>query len=309
VSLAGHGSADVLLHEADTAMYQAKARGGDRVETFDADLGRLVKVRSNARRSLQSALNDRRITLHYQPIIDLASGRLAGFEALARIAEPDGTIAPPSAFIPVAEKTGLIVPLGTEVLRIACQQAGTLPVADPVSGPSVAVNLSGRQFVPGDLPALVRNALDLNSLDPRRLHLELTETAIIDIRPDVINQLHQLREIGVEIGLDDFGTGYSSLTHLRQLPLTFVKIDQTFVDGLGTNRSDDLIVAAIIDLARNLGLRSIAEGVETPEQLATLRRLHCEQAQGYLFARPLPRHDLRTAASRTNWNPPPLPTS
>jgi EAL domain-containing protein (putative c-di-GMP-specific phosphodiesterase class I) len=187
---------------------------------------------------------------------------------------------------------------------MACRQAGQWrATGDAVNGASVAVNLSGRQLVPGDLAVLVRNELDRNSMDPRRLHLELTETAIIDLRTDMIDQLHELRELGVEIGLDDFGTGYSSLTHLRHLPLTFVKIDQSFVHGLGRNRADDLIVAAIIDLATNLGLRSIAEGVETHEQFSRLHQIHCQQAQGYLFAHPLPPHDLRAATSRTDWNP------
>ena len=147
---------------------------------------------------------------------------------------------------------------------MACREARRWPPQGPPERQlSVAVNLSSRQFEPGDLPAVVRDGLEQTGLDPSRLHLELTETAIIDLHPDILRQLGRIRDLGVQIGLDDFGTGYASLTHLRRLPLTFVKIDQSFVQGLGTNTEDERIVSAVVDLAANLGLRSIAEGVET----------------------------------------------
>ncbi len=166
---------------------------------------------------------------------------------------------------------------------------------------TVAVNLSARQFEPGDLPAVVSATLAQTGLDPACLHLELTETAIIDLRPDILQQLGSIRDLGVQIGLDDFGTGYASLTHLRRLPVTFVKIDQTFVQGLGVDDEDERIVAAVVDLAANLGLRSIAEGVETDDQLDRLRELGCDQAQGYLFARPLPPSDVTAAIAHAAW--------
>jgi EAL domain-containing protein (putative c-di-GMP-specific phosphodiesterase class I) len=159
----------------------------------------------------------------------------------------------------------------------------------------VAVNLAARQFQPGDLVEVVQRRLAETGLDPACLHLELTETAILDLRPDVMAQLGGLRDLGVQIGLDDFGTGYASLTHLRRLPVTFIKIDQTFVQGLETDREDDRIVAALVDLAANLGLRSIGEGVETDGQLQRLRALGCDQAQGYLFDRPQPPDRIRSA--------------
>ncbi|MEA2686343.1 MAG: hypothetical protein QOE93_1538 [Actinomycetota bacterium] len=297
VSAGGRGTAEILLDEADRAMYQAKLLGGSRVEVFDAVLGRQVERRSTALRILQSALDERRIVAHYQAIVDLRSGRTAGFEALARIANDDGTVLSPADFIPAAEDSGLVVPLGTQVLGIACEEARRWEPATL----SIAVNLSARQFEPGTLPTLVRETLARTGVDPSRLHLELTETAIIDLRRDIIEQLGQIRDLGVEIGLDDFGTGYASLTHLRRLPLTFVKIDQSFVQGLETGDEDGRIVSAVVDLAANLGLRSIAEGVETAGQLSRLRELGCDQAQGYLFSRPVPPDEVLTDFRHPAW--------
>jgi diguanylate cyclase (GGDEF)-like protein len=302
VSVGGRGSAEILLNEADNAMYRAKSLGGRCAEVFDAALGRQVQQRSDGQRMLQSALDDRRIIVYYQPIIGLDSGAAAGFEALVRITEPTGSILPPAAFIPVAEDSGLIVPLGARVLDMACQEAqGWQQAGAPEHQMTIAVNLSSRQFEPGDLPRIVRATLDRTGLDPSCLHFELTETAIIDLRPDILQQLGRIRDLGVQIGLDDFGTGYASLTHLRRLPVTFVKIDQSFVQGLGVDQEDERIVAAVVDLAANLGLRSIAEGVETNDQLVRLRELGCDQAQGYLFARPLPRNDVPTAIQHAAW--------
>jgi EAL domain-containing protein (putative c-di-GMP-specific phosphodiesterase class I) len=278
-------------------MYQAKLIGGARAVVFDAALGVQVERRSTALRALQSALDERRVVAYYQPIVDLATGRAAGFEALARIAGDEGAVLSPTEFIPAAEESGLVVPLGAEVLGLACEEARRWQAA----GLSIAVNLSARQFEPGTLPALVRETLERTGLDPNRLHLELTETAIIDLRRDIIEQLGHIRDLGVEIGLDDFGTGYASLTHLRRLPLTFVKIDQSFVAGLETDDEDRRIVAAVVDLATNLGLRSIAEGVETAGHLTRLRELGCDQAQGYLLGRPLPPDDIPEAIRRPAW--------
>jgi diguanylate cyclase (GGDEF)-like protein len=302
VSFNGGGTAEALLREADTAMYQAKLLGRGRCEIFDAALRLEVQQRSIARRMLQAALDDGSLIAFYQPIIDLHTGKVAGFEALARIAEADGSILAPAAFMPTAEESGLVVPLGGLVLGMACQEALTWQRSDGTDGPfTVAVNLSSRQFEAGDLPVLVRRALDRTGLDAAQLHLELIETAIIDLHPDILAQLARIRDLGVQIGLDDFGTGYASLTHLRRLPLTFVKIDQTFVQGLETDHEDDRIVSAVVDLASNLGLRSIAEGVETQHQLDRLRELGCDQAQGYLFARPLPPGNVPNVLRHSAW--------
>ena len=298
VSAGGRGTAESLLKEADTAMYEAKSLGGRRVAVFDAALGRQVRQRSVARRVLQSALDDDRIIAHYQPIIDLASGRVAGFEALARIEGYDGSITPPSAFIPAAEESGLVVPLGTQVLRIALAAASRWPATGATDGLNIAVNLSSRQFESGELPALIADQVARCNVSPDRLHLELTETAVMDLHVDLLDQLHRIAALGVQIGLDDFGTGYASLTHLRRLPLTFVKIDQSFIQGLGVDHEDERIVAAVVDLAANLGLRSIAEGVETTGQLRRLGELGCDQAQGYLFDHPLSGADVPEAIER-----------
>ncbi len=301
VSVGGRGTAEALLSEADTAMYRAKSLGGGRVEVFDAALGREVQQRAIAQRMLQSALDDRRIVAHYQPVIDLSSGGVVSFEALARIAALDGSLMQPASFISIAEDSGLVVPLGEQVLEMACREACRWASVEPRGGAfAVAVNLAARQFLAGDLPMVVLRHLEQTGLDPRRLHLELTETAIIDLHPDILRQLGRIRDLGVQVGLDDFGTGYASLTHLRRLPLTFVKIDQTFVQGLGTNLEDERIVAAVVDLAANLGLRSIAEGVETAEQLRRLREAGCDQAQGYLIARPMPAANITPAILRSS---------
>jgi diguanylate cyclase (GGDEF)-like protein len=298
VSAGGRGTAESLLDEADTAMYEAKSLGGRRVAVYDAALGRQVRQRTIARRVLQSALEEQRIVAYYQPIVDLASGGIAGFEALARIEQHDGSTTLPAAFIPAAEESGLVVPLGKRVLRIALDEAGHWPYAAATGGLNLAVNLSSRQFESGDLPALIEQQLARTGLSPERLHLELTETAVMDLHADLLDQLVAMARLGVQIGLDDFGTGYASLTHLRRLPLTFVKVDRSFVQGLGVGNEDERIVAAVIDLAANLGLRSIAEGVETTEQLRRLRELGCDQGQGYLFARPLAPADVAPAISR-----------
>jgi diguanylate cyclase (GGDEF)-like protein/PAS domain S-box-containing protein len=290
VSVGGRGNAEILLNEADRAMYHAKSLGGARAEVFDLALRQQVHERTAALAILQSALDEHRVVVHYQPIVDLSTGNLAAFEALARIAKPDGSILSPAAFVPVAEESGLVLALGAQVLTRACEEGL------PWEPTPIAVNLSARQFEPGDLPAVVRASLERTGLDPRRLHLELTETAVIDLRPDVLHQLGELRDLGVEVGLDDFGTGYASLTHLRRLPLTFVKIDRSFVQGLGIDEEDEGIVSAVVDLAANLGLRSIGEGVETEDQHDRLRNLGCDQAQGYLFARPAAPADMPALA-------------
>jgi EAL domain-containing protein (putative c-di-GMP-specific phosphodiesterase class I) len=247
-------------------------------------------------------LDERRAIPYYQPLVDLSSGKVAGFEALARIIERDGSVLSPAAFIPVAEESGLVVPLGAQVLAIACEDARRWQPAGPTEARlTVAVNLSSRQFESGDLSTVVQAELEQAGLDPSCLHLELTETAVFDVGPHILQQLGQLRDLGVQVGLDDFGTGYASLTHLRRLPLTFVKIDRSFVDGLGTDQEDERIVSAVVDLAANLGLRSIGEGVETNDQLARLREVGCDQAQGYLFTRPLPANDVPAAIQHPAW--------
>jgi EAL domain-containing protein (putative c-di-GMP-specific phosphodiesterase class I) len=279
-------------------MYEAKSRGGARAVVYDTSFDEIVQQRSITQRMIALAIDEDRVIVHYQPILDLADLRIVGFEALARISDVDGAILPPSSFINVAEECGLIVPIGARVLEIACGEALQWQGNVSACPMTVAVNLSARQFEPGDLAAVVRHQLERTGLAPNDLHLELTETAIMDLRPDLLGQLAEIRELGVQIGLDDFGTGYASLTHLRRLPLSFVKIDRSFVEGIGTEESDERIVSAVIDLAAKLGLRSVAEGVETIDQLERLQEFGCNQAQGYLFTQPIPAHDVAALIER-----------
>jgi diguanylate cyclase (GGDEF)-like protein len=292
-------TAEALLAEADAAMYHAKSVGGRRIEVFDEHLERRLQGRTAAQKLLEAALENERVVAYYQPIVDVASGATTGYEALARIQENNGALVAPCTFVPAAEENGLITPLGTRMLDLACGEASRWPTEPAAGRPrSIAINLSARQFESGDLTDVVRTALERTGLDPRRLHLELTETALMDLSPGFLRQLEQLRDLGAQVGLDDFGTGYASLTHLRRLPLDFVKIDRSFVAGLGGDGDDDRIVGAVIDLAASLTLRSIAEGVETPDQLRRLQVMGCDQAQGYLFARPLPPEQLAIAVPR-----------
>jgi len=302
VSDGGCGTEESLLHEAEVAMYQAKSLGGTRAEVFDAALGGQIQERAAASQMLQSALDEKRTIAYYQPIVELSTGSIAGFEALARITDYDGTVLLPASFITVAEESGLVVPLGMQILALACEEANRWePAGLSDRRLMVAVNVSARQFESGDLPSVLKRTLEESGLDAERLHVEITETAIMNLRPDILKQLGDIRELGVEIGLDDFGTGYASLSHLRRLPLSFVKIDQSFVQGLGTDEGDERIVSAVIDLAANLGLRSIAEGIETMDQLDRVRAFGCNQAQGYLFARPLAPGDLSAAIQDRTW--------
>jgi diguanylate cyclase (GGDEF)-like protein len=287
VSLGGRGTAEQLLHEAAEAMRRARALGGARAEVFDDLLWLKVQQRWVARQVFQTALDDRRIVVHYQSIVGVADREVRGYEALARIADTDGSILLPATFVPAAEASGLVVSLGSQMLERACLDAQAWLAGDPRSGPSVSVNLSARQFRAGDLPVIVSDILERTGLDPSRLHLELTETAVAEAQAGILEQLMQISEFGVQIGLDDFGTGFVSLAHLRRLPVTYVKVDQSFVHSVGADEGLEKILAAVVCLASDLGLRTIAEGVETEEQLDRLRELGCDQAQGYLFARPV----------------------
>ncbi len=292
-ALTGLPNRGLLVDRIDQALSRSRRSGGCAAVLRSSTRGR------GRWQGLRSALDDGRILVCYQPIVDLATGGIAGFEALARIAETNGSVLAPAAFVPAAEDSGLIVRLGAQMLGTACVEAAAWTAARTGDrGPTVAVNLSPRQFEPGDLSEIVRRAMADAGLDPRSLHLELTETAVIDLDPDIVRQLGRIRDLGVEVGLDDFGTGYASLTHLRRLPLSFVKIDQSFVEGLGVDHEDTGIVSAVVELAANLGLRSIAEGVETADQLARLRALGCDEAQGYLFGRPAPAGDVAGTLAR-----------
>jgi diguanylate cyclase (GGDEF)-like protein/PAS domain S-box-containing protein len=298
LSQTGYERADDLLRDADLAMYRAKALGKARYEVFDTMMHARAVGLLQLETDLRRALDRDEFKVHYQPIIDLRKGHVVGFEALVRWQHPQRGLVMPDEFIPVAEETGLIVPVGREVLREACRQLHEWRHAFQNLTLSVSVNLSGKQFRQPDLVDQIERILDAWQLPPATLRLEITESVIIDNTEAAIDTLSRLRAIGVRLDLDDFGTGYSSLSYLHRFEMDAIKIDRTFVSAVGDRGENSAIVRTIVNLARNLELEVIAEGVETPEQLAILRALDCEQVQGYLFARPMTPDAARAAIAK-----------
>ncbi len=282
--------APTLLRNADTAMYHAKESGRGNYQFFSPQMNERVSRRLSTETAMRGALEKNEFVLHYQPLIDLASGRICGAEALLRWPQPDQRLVSPADFIPVAEDTGLIVPLGEWVLRQACVQAKAWQAHSP--GVRVAVNLSPRQFRQKHLVAMVVQALRDSGLPPHLLELELTEGMLLHHADDTVQTLAQLGTMGVHLAIDDFGTGYSSLAYLKRFPIHSLKIDRSFIKDLHDDRDDAAIVTAIIAMARGLGLRVVAEGVETAQQQAFLQALACEMAQGFHFGRPMPAADF-----------------
>jgi len=285
--------ATALLSNADAAMYQAKERGGGTVEVFGEAMRVEVLDRMDTEHSLHRALERSELRLYYQPVVDIGASRAVGVEALLRWEHPEQGLVGPNRFIPVAEESGLIIPIGAWVLHEACSQLSTWH-ASRWSGPrgSVEVNLSARQIDHPEIVTTVERILDATGLPPANLTLEITESALMNDAASALRVLRALKELGVMLAIDDFGTGYSSLSHLQRFPLDILKIDKSFVDELGDDRGGTEIVAAIVTLAHALELEVIAEGVETERQLDALRRLGCDLAQGYLFSRPVPAHQL-----------------
>jgi diguanylate cyclase (GGDEF)-like protein len=292
------GTPDQLLGDADVAMYRAKQRGRGRVEVFDEQLRVMLERRNSIQELLHRAIQEDQFRVVYQPMVDAASMAITGFEALVRWEHPTNGTLSPAEFIPVAEETGMIVPLGARVLREACQQTAAWRTRPGGADLEVSVNLSARQLADAELVSTVTNALLDSGLPAEALWLEITETTIMDDAETASHTLGELRRLGIHLAIDDFGTGYSSLAYLRRFPIEQLKIDRSFVDGLGTDPDDDAIVALIISLAHTLRLRTVAEGVEAAEQLTTLRRLGCDTVQGFHISRPLPA-DLAGAAIGT----------
>jgi diguanylate cyclase (GGDEF)-like protein/PAS domain S-box-containing protein len=278
-------TAEALLKNADQAMYRAKDAGRNSYQMFAPAMNNRAHERLSMEHALRGALDRGEFILHYQPLMHVADNRVTGVEALIRWNRPGFGIVPPTTFIPIAEDTRLIVPIGEWVLREACRtaklwQQGVYPNL------RMSVNLSPRQFQSNDLPNLISNALTESGLDPSCLELEITESIAMQNTERTIATLRRLRDMGVRIAIDDFGAGYSSMSYLRHFPIDSVKIDQQFVHGIESSQADRAIVAAIIRIAHGLGLRIIAEGVETPAQLAFLREQDCEEVQGFLFGVP-----------------------
>jgi diguanylate cyclase (GGDEF)-like protein/PAS domain S-box-containing protein len=284
-----------LLRDADVAMYQAKGTGGDAYRHFEPEMHEAVVQRLELRADLKAAVAANDLTLAYQPIFDLDTGEIAGYEALLRWEHATRGAISPATFIPVAEDSGLIVALGRWALRRACEDAVSFQAIDPNGRQrSMSVNVSARQLQRVAYVEEVRDALDSSGLDPDRLVLEITESVMIADVELAIERLTALRELGVQIAVDDFGTGYSSLNYIRLLPIDILKIDRRFIDSVDADDRDGQLTVAIIGLARVLDLRCIAEGVERPAQHERLKALHCDYAQGFLLARPMGSGALRT---------------
>jgi len=278
--------AESLLRNADSAMYRAKEAGRNTYQLCTDDMKRRAVERLSLETRLRRAITEGQLVLHYQPQISLTNGSVVGVEALVRWNDPERGLVHPSAFIPLAEESRLILPLGEWVLRSACTQMRAWQDAG-LEVPMMSVNLSLRQFQQYDIVQAVRHVLNETGLDASALELEITETAAMQNAESTVEVLQALRELGVSIAIDDFGTGYSSLNYLKRFPITAVKIDRAFVRDLATSEGDAAIVSAVVGIARALKLRVIAEGVETQEQLSFLRRRNCDAAQGYLFSRPV----------------------
>jgi len=275
--------AEHLVRDADLAMYQAKRNGKNRYELFDDALRARAVKRMETEVQLRTGIEAGQLRVHYQPMICLDSGRISGFEALVRWQHHDRGLPRPEEFLSVAEDSELIVPLGAQVLELACRQlAEWHRTVDPTL--TMAVNLSLRQLYRSDFPSVLSRVLTATNLPPDQLHLEITETVLMDATSSTMRQIGALEEHGVQLAIDDFGTGYSSLLYLKRLPVRMVKIDRSFVGGVTQDAEDRAIVEAIIQLAGALDLRVVAEGVERADQLQVLRDLGCEQAQGHFLA-------------------------
>lgn len=284
----------ILLQHADTAMYMAKERGRSCFQFYVPEMNARVVQRMEIESDLRLALVQQEFVLHYQPQIDIQTSRIVGVEALLRWQHPVRGLMSHSEFISVAEETGLIVPIGEWVLQAACDQFKAWQAQGLALDLSLAVNVSVRQFKQGAIVLAVRDALARTGIAPQRLELEITESLMLANEPAPIAVLHQLHELGVRLALDDFGTGFSSLAYLKRLPFDVLKIDRSFVKDIGIDPGDDAIIVSIIGLAHNLGMKALAEGVETVQQRDFLRRHGCDFEQGFLFSHPLPAAELAT---------------
>jgi diguanylate cyclase (GGDEF)-like protein/PAS domain S-box-containing protein len=307
VSAGSETKAAALIRDADAAMYRAKDRGKSRYEMFDEVLRERAVDRLETENALHRAIEQGELTLHYQPTVDLQTGRVSGLEALVRWDHPERGLLEPEAFIALAEETGQIVALGAWALREACAQAARWALRRERQEPAlrVSVNLSARQLSQPDLIESVAATLAESRIPPRSLCLEITESVAVADTAATIAVVRRLKGLGVQIAIDDFGTGWASLSLLSRLPADVIKIDRSFVDGLGTDPSAAAIVAAVVGLARDLELSTVAEGIETAGQAQLLRELGCQQAQGFHFARPAAPDEITALLERGGQLAPP----
>ena len=277
-----------LLRNADMALYDAKGDGRGTFRFFEPEMNTRMKVRRELEMDLRKALASEQFELHYQPLVVLETNEVNGFEALLRWNHPTRGLVSPADFIPIAEETGLIVPLGEWVLKAACNEAVDWPPHI-----KVAVNLSPAQLNSRNLVGMVTDALEESGMPPQRLQLEITETVLLQNTFTTLATLHELRKMGVQIALDDFGTGYSSLSYLRSFPFDKIKIDRSFIQDLSNGAEPLAIVNAVAGLAKCLNMTSTAEGVETRQQMEVLQSIGCTEMQGYLFSHARPAHEIR----------------
>ena len=286
-STTAHTRAEDLVRDADIAMYRAKRGGKARCEVSDPAMHTSAVKRLQLERDLRKALDQGEFSVYYQPIVSLQSGEITGFEALTRWERPDG-VRSPGEFIAVAEEIGLIIPMNRQLLLESCQRLRSWQAEFPCSPPlSMSVNITAREFAQPDLASEIRKSLELTGVDPGCLQVEIIETIAMGDAEKSGQVLSQLKALGVRLSIDDFGTGYSSLSRLRRIPVDTMKIDRAFISSMDSDPESREIVRIIIMLAHNLGLHVVAEGTETEEQVALLKQLNCEMAQGYFYSRPI----------------------
>jgi len=300
ISLSPHDSRDptVLLRNADIAMYQAKAAGRNQYYFFTEEINANAQARMNMELDLHRAIEREEFSIHYQPIIDLSSERISGLEALVRWHHPEHGWIEPDKFIPLAEETGLINPIGEWILKTACQQ-GQQWLEEGMPPLVISVNLSSRQMMSGHMIDILEKILDETKYPTEFLVLEITESLLLEDTATTTQQLHKLKEMGIKLSIDDFGTGHSSLSYLKRFPVDAIKIDKSFIQDMVKIPEDASLVQAIIAMSHSLGLSTIAEGVEDQEQLSLIRTLKCDFVQGYYFSKPLQSHELAEFISRT----------
>jgi len=286
---------DQLMKNADLALYRCKADGGNTYRFFEPQMDARMQARRALELDLRKALVNDEFALDYQPIVNLKTGKVTTCEALIRWHQPERGLVPPLEFIPIAEETGLIIPIGEWVLHRACTDAAEWP-----RHYTVAVNVSPAQFKSTNLVNAVTHALEKSHLPANRLELEITELVLMQDSDAVLDILHRLKDLGVSIAMDDFGTGYSSLSYLRSFPFDKIKIDKSFIQDLSKNKDSLAILRAVVGIGRSLGIVTIAEGIETQKQLEILRTEGCSEAQGYFFSQPKPAAETKEFLTSLN---------
>jgi EAL domain-containing protein (putative c-di-GMP-specific phosphodiesterase class I) len=293
--------AERLIENADLAMYAAKDRGRGRFTCYKPELRQRALERAAVEAELRRALGDGEMVPYFQPIIDQRQHRVVGFEALARWHHPERGVLPPSAFLEVAQETGQIVEIDRQILASACRSVARWQALDPSRELTVSVNVSGLTLADPCLVPWVVRVLAESGLKASRLSLEITETMLVDDQVATTESLSRLRALGIQLTIDDFGTGYSSLLYLKRFPVGVLKIDRSFIDGLGRDRDDEVIVEAVVGVSQALGIELIAEGVETAQQAEWLLALGCDRLQGFLFSPARESEDIRRMLAEERW--------